>query len=265
MKIYLNQLCILFILNINLTLQFTFDQCCNIRVQDQQADTCNGPLQGQCYEIPISFSNSSSLKTNVLSFKSIPFAEKPIGNRRFQDPAPIKNWHEIKNATIYPKACVQDQQSVETSEDCLYLNVFVQQNTFNNKNKELKPVLIFIHGGGFTAGSSKEYDQSFVVATNDIVAVTIQYRLDIFGFLHLNDSDALGNQGFLDQTLALKWIYENIQNFGGDNKKITISGESAGSWSVGYHLFNKESWPYFRNAIMQSGGPTGRRKYFLFI
>ena len=87
--------------------------------------------------------------------------------------------------------------------------------------------------------------------------ITINYRLNALGFMHLADTDATGNQGLHDSTTALKWIYKNAINFGGDNTRITISGESAGAWSVGYHLFLKESWPYFRNGIMQSGGPTG--------
>jgi len=76
--------------------------------------------------------------------------------------------------------------------------------------------------------------------------------------LHLSNSSATGNAGFLDQNLAMKWIYENIIYFGGDNKKITISGESAGAFSVGFHLFYPPSWPFFRNAIMESGGPVGQ-------
>lgn len=82
-------------------------------------------------------------------------------------------------------------------------------------------------------------------------------------FRFAEGTDATGNQGFLDQSLALKWIYDNAFSFGGDNSKITISGESAGSWSVGYHLFYPGSWPYFRNAIMESGGPTYKgNRYF---
>ena len=96
---------------------------------------------------------------------------------------------------------------------------------------------------------------------SDIVVVTINYRLDALGFLHVGgENDAKGNQALLDTTLALKWISENAQKFGGDNTKITISGESAGAWSVGFMLFYPKSWPYFRNAILQSGGPTGISK-----
>lgn len=98
----------------------------------------------------------------------------------------------------------------------------------------------------------------------DIIVVTINYRLNALGFLHLSgESDASGNQALLDQYTALKWISENAATFGGDSSKITISGESAGAWSVGYQLFMPASWGYFRNAIMQSGGPTGVSKKLL--
>lgn len=97
-----------------------------------------------------------------------------------------------------------------------------------------------------------------MVATQNVIVVSINYRLNVFGFMHLADSDATGNAGFLDQNLAMKWVYENAKAFGGDNSKITIFGESAGSWSVGFHLFYQQSWKYFRNAILESGAPTGR-------
>ena len=116
-------------------------------------------------------------------------------------------------------------------------------------------------------GSSNEYDAATLVGTQDIIVVTINYRLGALGFLHLTgQADAHGNQALLDQTLALKWIYDNAARFGGDKTKITISGESAGAWSVGYLLFMPKSWGYFRNAIMQSGGPTTVSKWiYLFI
>ena len=123
-----------------------------------------------------------------------------------------------------------------------------------NKNKTLNPVLVWIHGGGFVIGGTEEssHEPSTIVAMSGAVVVAIQYRLDVFGFLSLDQTNATGNQGILDQSLALKWIYENIQSFGGDPSKITIQGESAGASSVFYHLIYPESWPYFRNAIVQS-------------
>ena len=98
-----------------------------------------------------------------------------------------------------------------------------------------------------------------------MIVVSFNYRLNVFGFLHLADSDASGNVGFLDQTMAMKWVYENTKSFGGDNSKITVFGESAGSWSVGFHLFYRESWPYFRNAIMESGAPTGSSNLLIYF
>ena len=116
---------------------------------------------------------------------------------------------------------------------------------------------MFIHGGGLTVGSSVSdwYEPSTLVSLSEIIVVTINYRLDHLGVLYLEDTDATGNQALLDQNLALKWIYENAHTFGGDKTKITVSGESAGGISIGFHLFYPKSWPYFRNAIMQSGTP----------
>ena len=117
---------------------------------------------------------------------------------------------------------------------------------------------MFIHGGSFTSGSSTDdkFEASTLVSMSGIIVVTINYRVDAFGFLHLAGTDATGNQGFLDQNMALQWVYNNAHTFGGDKTRITISGESAGSWSVGYHLFFPGSWPLFRNAILESGAPT---------
>ncbi len=105
-------------------------------------------------------------------------------------------------------------------------------------------------------GSGSEVDGSKLAALSKIIVVTINYRLGIYGFLSIKDTGAKGNQALLDQNLAMKWVYDNAASFGGDNTKITIGGESAGSWSVGYHLIFKKSWPYFKNAILQSGNPT---------
>lgn len=149
------------------------------------------------------------------------------------------------------------------SEDCLYLNVFAKSETFLNKKNELKAILVYIHGGGFIQGSSANdlWEPSTLVAAGDVIVVTINYRLNVFGFLAFG-LQATGNAGFLDQSIALKWVHENAHYFGGDKNKITISGESSGAFSVGYHLFYQKSWPYFRNAIMESGGPVGKSLFF---
>lgn len=114
---------------------------------------------------------------------------------------------------------------------------------------------VWIYGGGFIVGTStlKVYDPRVIVAETQVIFVSIQYRVSILGFLYMNSEEAPGNQGMLDQYLALKWIHNNIQYFGGDSSKITIFGESAGSVSVSLHLLSPLSSNLFRNAIMESG------------
>ena len=109
------------------------------------------------------------------------------------------------------------------------------------------------------------YEPSTVVAMSNIIVITINYRVGLFGFLQMSGTDAAGNQGFLDQVLALKWIQENAASFGGDASRVTISGQSAGSWSVGYHLLHTPSWPLFRNGILHSGSPLMVSLFFLYF
>ena len=149
------------------------------------------------------------------------------------------------------------------SEDCLYLNIYVQKSSYLNRSRALKPVLVYIHGGAFLDGSSYDFDGSTVAAMADIVVVTVQYRLNALGFLHAAGTYATGNQGLLDNQMALRWVAENARSFGGDSAKVTVSGESAGAWTVGFLLFMPASWPYFRNAILQSGGVTGISEFWL--
>lgn len=132
----------------------------------------------------------------------------------------------------------------------MYLNVWSTSPKPRNS-----PVLVWIYGGGFYSGTStlNIYDPRIIVGETELIFVSLQYRVSIFGFLYMNHEAAPGNQGLLDQTLALKWIYNNIQYFGGDSSKITIFGESAGSVSVSLHLLSPLSSNLFNNAIMQSG------------
>ena len=235
-----------------------FDKCTSIPSDSplKVTQTLNGQIRGECKIIPVSYSNNSKINYDVFSWLSIPFAEPPLNQNRFKRPIPIKNWIGIKNATQLPNACMQQNSVLDNtfSEDCLYLNVYSRSDVYLNKVTSLQPVLVWIHGGGFTSGSTREplYEPSTIVAMSGILVVAIQYRLDAFGFIRLEGTDATGNQGLLDQSLALKWVYENIRNFGGDPAKITIQGESAGASSVGYHLLYPGSWPYFKNAIVQS-------------
>lgn len=140
--------------------------------------------------------------------------------------------------------------NTKVSEDCLYVNVWTPHPRPRNS-----PVLVWIYGGGFATGTStlRIYDPRIIVAETNLIYVSLQYRVSLFGFFYMGHPDAPGNQGLMDQNLALRWIHNNIQYFGGDNSKITIFGESAGSVSVSLHLLSPLSSNLFRSAIMQSG------------
>ena len=178
---------------------------------------------------------------NVLRFTGIPFAKPPVGELRFKAPVEPVPMTDTKECTEFGPASIQPLDDVETasagpqSEDCLSLNIWTQGLDDNKK----RPVMVWIHGGGFFTGGANDpiYDGTQLAERGDVVLVSIQYRLGALGFLYL---DELGgetfsnskNNGMLDQVAALKWIKNNIQNFGGDPDNVTIFGESAGGASV---------------------------------
>lgn len=184
-------------------------------------------------------------------FFAIPFAEPPIGELRFRVPVPKQPWDGILNCTVFGPMCMQFGAGALGSEDCLQLNVFTK-NLPSNETSELKPVIAFIHGGGFTAGTAMNHGPEYLM-DRDIVLVTIQYRLGAFGFMALETPDIPGNQGLKDQNLALKWIQANIHHFGGDRDRVTISGLSAGSLSVTAHMVSPMSQGLFHGVIGMSG------------
>lgn len=217
-------------------------------------NTLNGKIQGKLINVTLNSNDS----TQVLIWHAVPYAEAPIDKLRFKSPVPVKSWKQTINGTKPAKACIQpfiDQNS--TSEDCLYLNIYSPyisyiKSVVQNDKSYLLPILVWIHGGSFRYGSSSDIDGSILAAKSNLIVVTISYRLGIFGFFHMNETGANGNQALLDQNLALKWIYRNAEKFGGIRTKITISGSN----SIGYHLIFQSSWPYFTNAILQSGNPV---------
>ncbi|XP_071492942.1 cholinesterase-like [Diadema antillarum] len=181
-------------------------------------------------------------------FLGVPYAAPPI---RFAPPTNMTSWSGERNATEFSPACEQTNTfDFFTSEDCLYLNVYAPTSRTSGM-----AVMVWIHGGSFNSGSAMIYDHYGVplAVVGDVIVVAINYRLAIFGQFSTEDDSARGNVGMLDQAAALKWIYENIEAFGGDKDRITIFGESAGSASVSFHLVSKLSRPYFSQAIMQSG------------
>ncbi len=201
----------------------------------------------------------------VASFKSIPFATPPVGNRRWKAPEPAPAWTGKRAATNFSPACAQlpyPQNSVFSrahfpgSEDCLYLNVWTPQS---NDNKPL-PVMVWIHGGALTRGTgATSIYEGTNLAHKGVVVVTINYRLGAFGYMahpELSSESAegsSGNYGTLDQIAALKWVQNNIATFGGDPKNVTIFGESAGSWSVNHLTASPLAAGLFHKAIGQSG------------
>ncbi|MFC4211033.1 carboxylesterase/lipase family protein [Pedobacter lithocola] len=205
----------------------------------------------------------TSENAGITTFKGIPFAKAPIGNLRWKAPEPVNNWTNILKADKFGNNAMQKKpfgdmgfRSSGMSEDCLYLNVWTPSKTFKDK----LPVLVYFYGGGYVAGDGSEprYDGE-AMAKKGIVVLTINYRLGVFGFMahpELTKESAnksSGNYGLLDQRMALLWVQENIKNFGGDPKKVTIAGESAGSISVSAQMASPISKNLFAGAIGESG------------
>ncbi|XP_068902412.1 carboxylic ester hydrolase-like [Tenebrio molitor] len=188
---------------------------------------------------------------SYFAFEKIPFATPPVGALRFKAPQPAQNWDGTLNATYLDVSCFQSQQNPSDSEDCLFINVFTPELPVDEDNVSL-PVMFYIHGGAFVQGSSMAAPPDLFV-NNDVVLVTINYRLGPFGFLSTQDDVIPGNNGLKDQRFAIHWANENIHLFGGNPDQITIFGQSAGSASCAYQLLNKNSEGLFRGAILESG------------
>lgn len=192
-------------------------------------------------------------------FAGIPYAAPPVGPLRFRPPAPARDWTGIRDASKPGPQCIQDpgadpEFGKQSDEDCLSLNVWTPAMTGSPR-----PVMVWIHGGSFTGGSGKIYDAKWLVSRGDIIVVTINYRLGTLGFLAhpaLGPPGDVGNYGLQDQQAALRWVRDNIANFGGDPERVTVAGESAGGMSVCDHLVAPGSKGLFRAAIIQSA-PCG--------
>ncbi|XP_029523644.2 neuroligin-1 isoform X1 [Oncorhynchus nerka] len=216
-----------------------------------------GGLRGQYVSV-------KGKETVVQAYLGVPFAKPPVGPLRLTPPQPVEGWERVRDATQQPLMCLQDRQrtvdfesnwsiKVEipaVSEDCLYLNIYTPAKPAENTKL---PVMVWIHGGGFTMGSASTYDGSALAAYQDVVVVVIQYRLGLLGFFSTGDKYAPGNMGLLDQVEALRWVQEHIHNFGGDSKSVTIFGESAGGVSVSLLLHSPLSAGLFHRAIAESG------------
>jgi len=208
-------------------------------------------------------------RAGVKIFRGIPYAQPPVGELRWREPQPVKDWKGVKKTIHFGPRAMQlpvfgDMRfrSNGMSEDCLYLNVW----TPSKNNREKLPVLVYFYGGGFIAGDGSEYRyDGESMARHGIVMVTINYRLGIFGFFSHPELTresphcASGNYGLLDQCAALQWVKRNIAYFGGDPDKITIGGESAGSFSVSAQMASPLSRNLIAGAIGESGSLMGFR------
>lgn len=214
-----------------------------------------------------SIEGTTEKSSGVRSFKGIPFAEPPVGDLRWRPPQAVKNWQGVRKADKFGARCMQrpifgdmNFRSNGMSEDCLYLNVWTPAKS----EREKLPVLVYFFGGGFVAGDGSElrYDGESM-ARKGIVALTVNYRLGVFGFFahpqltKESPHHASGNYGLLDQHAALKWVEENIAAFGGDPKRVTIAGESAGSVSVSAQMASPMSKDLIAGAIGESGSIIG--------
>ena len=251
-----------------LLIVFTFLTCCSFFGQTSRASARNLSDTLQIESGLITGTKDS--KSEVVSFKGIPFAAPPVGDLRWKAPQSAKNWNGVKECKIFSASAMQAAPmpfsmwtaefiapAEPLSEDCLYLNVW----TAAKSSSEKRPVIVFIHGGAFTSGSGSVpvYDGT-AMAQKGIVFVTINYRVGIFGFFSHPElskesaSKTSGNYGLLDQIEALKWVKKNIAAFGGDPNRVTIAGQSAGAFSVNYLVASPLAKGLFQRAIAESGG-----------
>ena len=217
-----------------------------------RAETVNGAVIG------------STLPSGVKAFRGVPFAAPPVRENRWRPPQPVRNWTGVRMADRFADQCMQARvfgdmmfRNSGTSEDCLYLNVWMPANAQPNA---ALPVLVYYYGGGFVAGDGSEprYDGESM-AKRGIVVVTTSYRLGVFGFFSHPEltaespSKASGNYSLMDQAAALRWVRANIARFGGDPRRVTIAGESAGSFAVSAQMASPQARDLIAGAIGESG------------
>ncbi|XP_068622348.1 esterase FE4-like [Battus philenor] len=205
-----------------------------------------GTLKGKICATPCS--------KKYYSFEGIPYAKPPVGRLRFKCPQEPENWSGVRDATKPGNKCVQinpyNPSTLVGSEDCLYLNVYTPSLPVEKLEK--LPVLFFVHGGRFLFGYGDYYKPDYLIKHN-VILVTINYRLHIFGFLCLNIPEVPGNAALKDTVMALKWVKNNIKYFNGDENNIIACGESAGGGIVSSYLTSKMAVGLCHKIIAQSG------------
>jgi len=219
-----------------------------------------------CVQDNVCFQGSSLVTSNGKNFESyqgIPYAAPPVGPLRFKSPDPyqfvVGELVDVSgNSLVMCPQLAPDPATAELRpvgvEDCLKLNVYVPETPLD----VLLPVMVWIHGGGLETGSNNYVDYGPLrLLDQDMIVVTINYRLGPLGYLSLGSDVVPGNAGMLDQVLAMEWVQENIGYFSGDKDRVTVFGESAGSASIAYHLLSPRSVGLFQRGILQSGTALG--------
>lgn len=222
-----------------------------IAKETELLDTPSGKIEGLKHSY-------KDTEETIYEFRGIPYAKPPTGNLRFRKPEPLEDrWDGVKDATSYGAACPQNildstAARPKTSEDCLFLNVYAPRSLTASGNRS---VMVWIHGGGFEVGygSDEEFSFSEMVMEGDIVLVTLNYRLGALGFFALDHAAARGNYGLWDQKLALQWVHNNIEAFGGNPGSVTLFGQSTGGYSVSLQSLLPSNKGLFHRIIAQSG------------
>ncbi|XP_022255482.1 cholinesterase-like [Limulus polyphemus] len=198
---------------------------------------------------------------NITAFLGIPYAEPPVKERglRFKDPRPSIKTGKI-GALKYKPGCPQykdyygiDMGIENVDEDCLYLNVFSPYAGTQLQSQEKYPVMVYIHGGDWDHGSASTFPPHVLVASQEVIVVTFNYRLGPLGFLATTDNSSAGNYGMLDQAFAIQWVFDYISHFNGDQNKITLFGPGAGAASAGLHAISPRTREKVKRVIAQSG------------
>ncbi len=224
-------------------------------LSSRRASALNAEAGAPLVTTPLGALRGELLPDRIRVFRGIPFAEPPVGELRFRAPQPPKPWTGTRDATRFAAAAMQPGDASQTgSEDCLYLNLWAPAAPGPH------PVFLWIHGGGYTGGSSFApiFDGS-LFAREGIVLVTVAYRLGVFGFMDLEPllgpayADS-GNNALRDLVAALTWVHENISAFGGDPDRVTVGGESAGAKATAALMAIPEARGLFQSAISESGG-----------
>ncbi|KAJ8317501.1 LOW QUALITY PROTEIN: hypothetical protein KUTeg_005405 [Tegillarca granosa] len=200
----------------------------------------------------------------VLQFLQVPYAQPPIYALRFHKPKKFLSWIGVLNATKFGPVCPQILsnrykkilENPNISENCLHLYIYIPNGI---DQRHPKPVMVYIHGGGYYSKSATFYDGSDLALKGDVIVVLINYRLGMFGFMSTEDNTSKGNYGLWDQILALNWIKEHISSFGGDQTKVTVFGHSAGGYSIGILSLSPLTEGLYQRAVSMSGFGTSER------